>query len=142
VPKITVSLGERNYLATIYRTLEKKEEPSTGYLAKKLGVRDASVVDMVRRLERKKLIKQYARGKITLTNKGVKVAQKIIHNHRILELFFHKKLNLSKREACIEAHRIDHQIGDKVITRICTMLKNPDKCIHGLEVIHIGCGRK
>ncbi len=132
---------EARYLSEIYRMTERHEELATGALASKFNVRPASVVDVLNRLMEKGLISRPGWGRIELTGSGRSVAMKIIHNHRILELYFRDRLGLQMNETCKQAQRIDYLIGDVVVSRMCEDLGYPTNCVHGFEVRHVGCRR-
>jgi DtxR family Mn-dependent transcriptional regulator len=141
VPKNYLNFVEFRYMTELYRLWESEKRLSTGVLASKFGVRPASVVDVLERLERRGLIERPRWGKIIFTRKGLTTAAKIIHNHRVLELYFRDMLGISDDEACHQAKRIDHLVGDLVVWRMCERLSYPERCIHGYEVRHKGCRR-
>lgn len=132
---------EARYLSEIYRILERREIVATGVLAEMFRVKPSSVVDVVERLRRKGLIERPTWGRMILTRKGFVAASKIIHNHRVLELYFRDRLDLPPEETCSQALLIDYMIGDPVIKKMCEKLSYPTSCIHGLEVRHLGCRR-
>ncbi|MEM1946964.1 MAG: metal-dependent transcriptional regulator [Candidatus Caldarchaeum sp.] len=142
MPKMTLNPVEASYLREMYRKGENSLEISTGDLAKIFDVRPASVVDVVHRLARKKLVEKQGWGKIALSKKGLSVAARIIHNHRVLETYFSRGLGLEVEDSCTEAAKIDYLIGDKVIRRLCEKLSFPEQCIHGFEVSHEICRRR
>jgi len=140
MPKILNHM-EARYLSEIYRMHERHEEVATGVLAVRFKVRPASTVDVLKRLMAKGLIAKPGWGKVVLTGRGEAAAMKIIHNHRVLELYFRDRLGLPMDETCRQALRIDYLIGDVVISRMCEKLGYPANCVHGLEVKHVGCRR-
>ncbi|BAJ51179.1 metal dependent repressor, DtxR family [Candidatus Caldarchaeum subterraneum] len=142
MPKFILQQVESSYLLELYRAHENQHTPTTGELAKAFAVKPASAVDVLNRLSEKKLVTKIGWGKFSLTPRGHAVALRVIHNHRILETFFHKELGLETDKACIEASRIDYAIGDEVVIRLCQRLNNPSTCIHGKEVKHPRCAQK
>lgn len=139
MPKIVLNPVETSYLKELYRARERNIETTTGYLAETFKVRPASAFDVISRLLEKNMVEKKGWGKFRLTPHGVAVATRIIHNHRILETFFNKELGLSPSEACFEASKIDDQIGEPVIRKMCFKLDFPTTCIHGNEVRHREC---
>lgn len=142
MPKISLQQVETSYLLQLYRAHENQHTPTTGELAKTFAVKPASAIDVLNRLSEKKLVAKTGWGKFRLTPRGHALALRVIHNHRILETFFHRELGLEAGEACIEAGRIDYLIGDEVVKRLCQRLNNPATCIHGKEVKHLRCVQK
>lgn len=139
MPKIELNKVETSYLKEIYRAVERNLEPSTGYMAKLFTVKPASAFDVLDRLVEKKMLERTGWGKFRLTSRGISLAARIMHNHRILETYFHKELGLSVADACSQAAKIDHQVGDLLVRKMCERLNFPQTCIHGNEVKHRGC---
>jgi len=131
MPKTVINIVEARYLAEIYRHLERSQKPTTGTLANIFKVRPASAVDVLNRLSRKQLVRKAGWGKFVLTTKGVELASSIIRNHRVLETYFHRELDLPPDQACAEAAKIDLLVGKTVVDRLWGRLENPTKCIHG-----------
>ncbi|MCS7110070.1 MAG: metal-dependent transcriptional regulator [Candidatus Caldarchaeum sp.] len=139
MPKTALNTVEVNYLKEIYRAQEKNIQPTTGYLADLFSVKPPSAFDVLNRLAEKKMLERTGWGKFVLTARGVATVSKIIHNHRILETYFYKELGLDLSEACLQAARIDQQVGEPLVKRMCEKLNFPTTCIHGNEVKHRGC---
>ncbi|MDW8084548.1 MAG: metal-dependent transcriptional regulator [Candidatus Caldarchaeum sp.] len=139
MPKIELNKVETSYLKEIYRAVERNFEPSTGYMAKLFTVKPASAFDVLDRLVEKKMVERTGWGKFRLTSRGISLAARIMHNHRILETYFHKELGLGVADACSQAAKIDHQVGDLLVRKMCERLNFPKTCIHGNEVKHRGC---
>lgn len=139
MPKLEINPVEAAYLREIYRAIEKGLDPSTTYLARIFRVRPASAFDVVERLVKKNLAERMGWGRFRLSTRGMNIAYTTIHNHRILETYFYNELGFSVNEACIEAAKIDYCIGQEVVTRLCSRLNYPEKCIHGNEVKHRRC---
>ncbi|MCS7129587.1 MAG: metal-dependent transcriptional regulator [Candidatus Caldarchaeum sp.] len=139
MPKININEVEKQYLQHIYRSLEDSVEVSTGSLADAFKVRPASAVDVLNRLAARGLIKRTGWGRFSLSQRGMKLASRIIHNHRVLETYFSRNLGLTEAEACREASKIDHLVGDAVVRQFCKILGHPSKCIHGRDMVHTSC---
>ncbi|MEM4281859.1 MAG: metal-dependent transcriptional regulator [Candidatus Caldarchaeum sp.] len=142
MPKITLNPVEASYLREMYRVGENSLEISTGNLAKIFDVRPASVVDVMHRLARKQLVEKQGWGKIALSRKGLSLAARIIHNHRVLETYFNRGLGIGVEASCTEAAKIDYLIGDEVMRRLCEKISFPEQCIHGFEVSHEICRKR
>lgn len=139
MPKMELNSVETTYLQEMYRAHEGKTTITTGYFAKKFMVKPASAFDVIERLAKKKLVERTGWGKFRLTSRGLMVAARIIHNHRVLETYFSINLGLSPSDACLQASRIDYAIGDLVVRKMCMRLNYPSVCIHGNEVRHQKC---
>ncbi|MFA5338553.1 MAG: metal-dependent transcriptional regulator [Candidatus Omnitrophota bacterium] len=101
-------------------------------LARVLKVSDPSVSEMIRRLEKEKLVTFERFGGISLTALGIKEARKIVRKHQLLEVFFSRVLNLKiKKDIHEEAHAMEHALSDAATDKLDSMLKKPKLCPDG-----------
>jgi len=139
VTKPILTQPEAAYIEEIYRQVEKGLTPSVSRLATKFGVKMPSAVEMLDKLEKKGFIvrRPWKTPKITLSGRAL--AENIVHNHRIIEIYFTKKLGLDSDFCCEEATKIDNLIGDEVVSRMCVDLSHPDESCHGIPIKHVYC---
>ncbi|MEM3394750.1 MAG: metal-dependent transcriptional regulator [Nitrososphaerota archaeon] len=135
MPNIT----ESRYLMMLMRNIEIGTPIRTSLLSQKVGVKPPSVVEILNRLESHRFVRRVRWGETVLTRKGERIAKNLLHNHRVLEIYFVTFLGMSKEVACREASRIDLYIGQKTINAMCKTLNHPCKCFHGKEVYHENC---
>jgi DtxR family Mn-dependent transcriptional regulator len=64
----------------------------------------------------------------TLTDEGMKIAQKITRKHRILEKFLLDILKVKEENIHDQACEMEHTLSDEAERAICTMLHHPDLC--------------
>ncbi|MEM4404423.1 MAG: iron dependent repressor, metal binding and dimerization domain protein, partial [Nitrososphaerota archaeon] len=93
MPRADLSRVEAVYLVTLHKMADELRT-GTSALAAKFGVRESSVVDVVRRLEEKGLLIHEPWRSIALTRRGERLAEQLIHNHRVIETYLHQVLNL------------------------------------------------
>ena len=141
MPKSVLSGIEAGYLKKAYRMRESGRLPSVSVLAHEFGVTMPSVIDDLRKLERKGLMRRTPWRAPTLTKKGLAEARRIIHSHRVLEVYYGEALGLDRAYACNEASKIDYLIGTKAVDRMCDTLHHPARCLHGFEIEHSKTGR-
>jgi len=120
-----LSENEEEYLEAIYSLLESNEKPSTSRIAEAMGVSRASVSEMVKKLNEKKLLKHERYGEIELTVEGMNIARSIKRKHRLLESFLHF---LGKKDVHDEACKLEHGISEESADAICRFLGSPEKC--------------
>ena len=82
------SQSEENYLKTIYHLQVGNEAVTTNELAEKLQTKPASVTDMMKKLNAKKLLHYKPYYGFYLSNEGKKIALNVIRRHRLWEFFF------------------------------------------------------
>src|SRR5674536_213766 len=84
-----LSSSEEEYLEAIYTRQEGKAQvATTRELATCLGVRDASVTEMLKKLSEKGLVNYTPYHGATLTKTGCEIATKVKRKHRLLERFW------------------------------------------------------
>ncbi|MDP6139169.1 MAG: metal-dependent transcriptional regulator [Candidatus Woesearchaeota archaeon] len=131
-----INRTKEDYLRTIYHLSEEhqKNEVSSVHLCKCLKVSKSSVSEMLRKLIRDHLVKDFFYGKIKLTAKGKKESLKVTKKHRIIELFLSEILRLDQNLIHEEAHKLEHAFCDESISKINKLLKNPKSCPHGKPI--------
>lgn len=129
---MNLSNAEENYLKVIYAlTQENRDRINNQAIADKLSINPASVTDMLRKLDEKKLI-EYSRSEgAHLTKEGFKVASKTIRKHRLWETFLVEKLNFTWDEVHDVAEQLEHIQSDKLLDEIDKLLGHPKFDPHG-----------
>lgn len=128
------SQSVEDYLKTIYK-LESDTPPekgvSTSHLANKMGVANASVTNMLKRLADMKMVNYESYYGTRLTDTGRKIALEIIRHHRLLELYLKEILGYSWDEVHDEAEKLEHHISEQFEDRIAELLNHPTEDPHG-----------
>ncbi|OYW81770.1 MAG: iron-dependent repressor [Sphingobacteriia bacterium 28-36-52] len=129
-----LSYTEENYLKGIFKlTIEMadKVEAGTNEIATHLGVKPATVNDMLKKLKDKKLIHYERYGKSSLTKEGKKRAIEIVRKHRLWETFLHEKLAFNWDEVHEVAEQLEHIQSKKLIDKLDQFLNYPSADPHG-----------
>lgn len=130
-----VTKREADYVKIVYeKSVEGHERVTSGSIAKEVGVRTPTVIEVLWKLKKRRLISIGRTGEITLTKRGLKLATMIIRKHRILETYFVKELNLDITFACKESSNVDYLLSSEVVDRFCSILGNPCSCPHGKPI--------
>ncbi len=124
--KISDNIEE--YLEVLYRNGSNKEQVSTTQLSKDLGIAPGSVTQMLKKLEDLGYIEYTPYKGATLTDDGMKIAQKITRKHRILEKFLSDILKIKEENIHEQACEMEHSLSDEAERALCTMLHHPDLC--------------
>ena len=125
------SIAVENYLKAIYYLSDADGGTTTGPLARRLKITPGSVTLMLQRLAEAGLVKYAAHQGVRLTKKGQKVAVRVVHNHRLLELYLTNTLGLPWDEVHEEAENLEHAVSDRLMARIDQYLGHPDRDPHG-----------
>ena len=120
---------------------ESGREPSVSVLAHEFGVTMPSVIDVLRKLECQGFVRRTPWQAPTLTKEGLAEARRIIHSHRVLEVYYGEALGLDEAYACAEASKIDYLIGANAVERMCDTLHHTAHSLHGLTIEHVKNGR-
>jgi DtxR family Mn-dependent transcriptional regulator len=109
---------------------------STSSLASELGVADATVTGLLKKLalvEPRLVVYQRYRG-VALTPTGEKVALKLIRRHRLIESLLSETLGYPWDEVHQEADALEHVITENFSDRIAAWLENPHTDPHGSPI--------
>ena len=124
--KISENIEE--YWEVLYKNGSNKEQVSTTTLSKELGIAPGSVTQMLKKLESLGYIVYTPYRGATLTDEGMKIAQKITRKHRILEKFLLDILKVKEENIHDQACEMEHTLSDEAERALCTMLHHPDLC--------------
>ena len=124
--------SEENYLKTLYKLEDKQPKRVNNIaLSKALELNPATVLEMVRKLNAKKLVDILHDKTIQLTDKGKKRALTIVRKHRLWEVFLVDKLNYKWNEVHDLAEQLEHIESDDLIKRLEAFLGHPTVDPHG-----------
>ncbi len=128
-----MNTSQENYLKAIYSLSEKSDSEfvNTSSIAHKLEMKPASVTEMLKKFEAKKLVeyKKYKGAK--LSEKGSQAALNIIRKHRLWEVFLLKKLHFKWDEVHEIAEQLEHIKSSKLINQLDRFLGFPTHDPHG-----------
>lgn len=108
-----------------------------GDVAAKVKVRPPSAVQMLRRLDKKGLVR-YRQGEgVQLTGKGRKIGQRMIRHGRLMEVFIATELGLP--DELNVAHSVEHSLSTAFVDALCSRMGHPRACPHGYGIPRGGC---
>jgi len=119
------------YLKAIWHIKEKNEPVKISVIAKMLNVRQPSVVQMLKKLNEKKLV-EYNKAGVFLTETGEKIGSSMMRNSRLLEVLMDSALKVEVDEEMVCG--IEHHMNMQFTDALCTMLKHPRKCPHDHDI--------
>ena len=136
---IEVSNVVEEYLEVIYRLQEKSGVARTSELVKLLNVAPGTVTNTVERLEKESLIIHEPYRGVKLTEKGRRIALRVVRKHRLSERLLTDFLSLEWEKAHDAACQLEHGISDEIAKKIEKALGHPKTCPHG-NPIPTECG--
>jgi len=126
---------EENYLKAILSlSLEKRSSVTTNEIAAEINTSAASVSDMLKKLQDKKLIIYTKYKGVSLNKKGRSIAINILRKHRLWETFLVRKLDFNWDEVHDVAEQLEHIKSERLMDKLDSFLNFPKFDPHG-EVI-------
>ena len=130
-----ITSTKEDYLKAIYQLEEDCRSPvKIKDLENYLHSAKSTISERLKELNSQKLIIQGNSTFLKLTKKGRGIARNLTYKHRIIEVFLHNILKISKSKVHEEANRLEHAFSDDAIQRIKKFLKNPRIDPHGQKI--------
>lgn len=124
--------SEENYLKTLHKLKDRQVKKVNNItLSKELGLNPATVLEMIRKLAAKKLVRIQPDKSIVLTESGRKKAVLTIRKHRIWEVFLVERLKYSWNEVHAMAEQLEHIESEDLVDRLEAFLGYPVFDPHG-----------
>ncbi len=119
-----------DYLKAIY-LVGGDQQASTSDLADRLGVSQASVTGMLKKLAELQLVRYESYKGASLTHAGRLIALEVVRHHRLIETYLMQALGYAWEDVHDEAERLEHHISEEFEDRIATLLGDPQYDPHG-----------
>jgi DtxR family Mn-dependent transcriptional regulator len=129
-----LSQAIEDYLKAIHFLQRVEKMVSTSSLAERLGVAQASVTGMIKKMAEMKLVEHSPYQGVTLTTAGEKIALEIIRHHRLLELYLAEAMGYSWDKVHDEAEKLEHVISEEFEEKIDEFLGRPTADPHGAPI--------
>jgi DtxR family Mn-dependent transcriptional regulator len=130
-----ISAREATYIKVIGKLTNCGEKPTSSIeIAKELGVKAPSAVDMIKKLESMGIVEHTPWRGVKLTDKGIMEYKMLIRKYKIIETYLHRICNMNLDEACECASKFDVYVPKKVIDTMCACMGHPKRCPHGDEI--------
>ena len=125
------SVSEENYIKSIYHLQQQTETVNTNSLANELNTKPASVTDMLKKLQTKKLLEYEKYKGFKLNAAGIKIALHIIRRHRLWEYFLVNKLGIEWDKVHEIAEELEHVSSVELTDKLDIFLNFPTTDPHG-----------
>src|SRR5262245_12576762 len=129
--KATRDATAEHYVETIFYIRFEEGRVRPGRLANWMGVSAPSVTVALQRLERDGWLKIAEDRSVTLTDKGEKLAARVVRVHRLLERWLTDAMGLDWAAADEEAQLLAPGVSDRLADRLDELLNHPSTCPHG-----------
>jgi DtxR family transcriptional regulator, Mn-dependent transcriptional regulator len=123
--------GMLEYLAAIYKLVERTDRVTTSALAESMSVSPPAASSMLKRLQDSGFVERSSSDGITLTEQGRLAALQLLRRHRLLEVFLIEVMGFTWDQVAVEAHRLEHSISAAFEERMDRLCNYPTHCPHG-----------
>lgn len=128
------SVSQEDYLKAIWEMLEGEQVPISARLAEELEVTPPAVTAALKRMARDGHVRVDRNGRIDLTRKGQRVAERLALRHQLAEVLLTEVIGLSWAKAHDEAERLEHGISPEVEDLLLKKFGNKRSCPHGVPL--------
>ncbi|NLF92652.1 MAG: metal-dependent transcriptional regulator [Oligosphaeraceae bacterium] len=116
-----ISSSLEDYLEAIAEIIQDNEFAHTKDIAERLRVSMPSVSNALQALSLRHLIRYQPHVPVSLTRKGLELANVIRHRHQVMKCFFADILKLTDPEADAAACKIEHVLTEKSMARFLAL---------------------
>jgi len=127
----SISKESEEYLEAIYKLEQRNGSAKTMQLANELKVMPGSITNTIENLEKRRLVIHEPYKGVKLTEKGRKLAIKILRKHRLAERLLTDILHLDWTKVHDEACKLEHNLSENIVKPLEKALGNPKTCPHG-----------
>ncbi len=125
-----VSETSEEYLETLWKSAEhRKKLAHLTWIADHLGITAPSALEMLKKLEKERLVINKTRQGIELPEKGRQIARRIVRAHRLTEVLMKETLKTELKEETVCG--MERHMDEEFMDALCTLLNHPTKCPHG-----------
>jgi len=119
------------YLKAIWHIKEQGRSVKITTIADMLHIKQPSVVQMLKKLNKKKLV-NYNKAGVKLTKDGERIGASMMRNSRLLEVLMVSALKVDINEEMVCG--IEHHMNKQFTDALCTMLNHPRICPCGNDI--------
>lgn len=131
-----------DYLLAIFIASESAGEARLSEISRILGVSAPTAHEYLVVLIRKGLVRRDGRGIYSLSEEGLRLVEKRIWAHGVVEEMLVRIFSVGVDRACRMASLVDAAMSEDDVERICEVLGHPKSCPHGLGIPHKGKGSR
>ncbi len=128
------SRAVEDYVKHIYKLSSEDRKATTKELADRMALGQGTVSGMLKQLAARGLVEHKPYKGVELTDRGRRLAVRMIRRHRLIELFLVEKLGYAWHEVDDDAERLEHAVSDRLVERIDKLLGHPDVDPHGAPI--------
>ena len=126
---------EMEIIRKMYEFLERGIDiVGPSMLAREFSMTRVSAYEFMNNLAKKKYLIHHKKKGFSLSERGRRLGERIVRNHRVLEHFMFSMLKIDLEKACEYARRLDIDIPEELIESLYDVLGRPKCCPHGKPI--------
>src|SRR5215470_5285214 len=126
-----ITVSKEDYLKSILEAETEGETVISARLAQILKVSAPAVTMALRRLKKDGLVRVGAKGEISLTVAGRKIARKLTLRHHLIERMLSEMFGMEWWKVHDEAERLEHAVSPDFEAKLLSRLGSGGACPHG-----------
>ena len=126
-----ITVSKEDYLKSILEAETEGETVISARLAQLLRVSPPAVTMALRRLKKDGLVRVGAKGEISLTADGRKIARKLTLRHHLIERMLSELFGMEWWKVHDEAERLEHAVSPDFEAKLLAKLGSAGACPHG-----------
>jgi DtxR family Mn-dependent transcriptional regulator len=126
-----ITVSKEDYLKSILEAETEGETVISARLAHILKVSAPAVTMALRRLKKDGLVRVDAKGKVSLTAEGHKIARKLTLRHHLIERMLSEMFGMEWWKVHDEAERLEHAVSRDFEAKLLAKLGSAGACPHG-----------
>jgi DtxR family Mn-dependent transcriptional regulator len=128
------TISKENYLKAIAEAESEGETVIAATIVRWLKVTPAAVTMAIRRLRRDGLVNVERDGKLTLTDAGREIAERIRFRHHLIERMLSQMFGMEWYKVHDEAERLEHAVSVDFEAKLVERLGHDGVCPHGNDI--------
>jgi DtxR family Mn-dependent transcriptional regulator len=123
-----LTVSKEDYLKAIAEAESEEGVVIAATVARWLSITPPAVALALRRLRRDKLVQVDRKGRVSLTDSGRAISDKLRFRHHLIERMLHEMLGMEWYKVHEEAERLEHAVSEDVERRLIERLGRDGQC--------------
>lgn len=137
-----ITISKEDYLKAIFEAESEGETVISATLAAWLGVSPPAVTMALRRLKGDGLVTVRQKGRVQLTGKGRRIAERLAVRHHLIERMLAEMFGMPWYRTHDEAEKLEHAVSSEFESLLAEKLGRDGPCPHGNFVTNNSSGEK
>ncbi|MEW6279121.1 MAG: iron chelate uptake ABC transporter family permease subunit, partial [Candidatus Eremiobacterota bacterium] len=127
-------IRRENLVKSVYRVMEDHGMPDAVPVEDVAALRREPPREVLHGLRGLVGLVRLERGQVRLTAEGVRMAERLVRNHRLWELYLTRQADIREDHVHRDAEEIEHVLGADVVAQLEDLLEHPATDPHGRRI--------